>query len=87
MVAAVADISDGLVQDVRLAFGSVGPFPLRALRTEALLRGQKLDAAAINAARSELMQELKPLDDVRSTSVYRLIVSANILEDFLREHL
>ncbi len=83
--AGLLELEDGKVSDVRLAFGSVAPIVMRCLRVEALLKGQKLDAAVIKDARAELAHEIAPIDDVRSTAVYRRNVACNVLEEFLRE--
>lgn len=83
-IAAMAQFEGGKINDIRLAFGSVAPVPVRAGKTEAVLKGQKIDSALVNAARTELLNELKPIDDVRSTADYRSQVSANLLEEFLR---
>lgn len=82
--AGLAQVEDGLLKDVRLAFGSVAPVPLRLVQTEAVLRGQALGASIIEMARRALAVELKPIDDVRSTAGYRARVAANLLEEFLR---
>ena len=82
-LAAAAQFEQGQVKDIRLALGSVAPVPLRCLKTESVLTGQRLDEATINAARAELSKEIVPIDDVRSTATYRLRVAANVLEDFL----
>jgi xanthine dehydrogenase iron-sulfur cluster and FAD-binding subunit A len=37
----------------------------------------------LKAARQALSKEIVPIDDIRSTAVYRLRVAANVLEDFL----
>jgi CO/xanthine dehydrogenase FAD-binding subunit len=81
--AAAVKVDKEHVADIRLALGSVAPVPLRCLKTESALRGRKLDADAINAAKAELSEEIVPIDDVRSTANYRLRVAANVLEDFL----
>lgn len=83
-LAGMALLEAGAIKDIRLAYGSVAPVPLRALQTEASLRGRVLDAAAIKDARAALMAELQPIDDVRSTAAYRAQVAANLLEEFLR---
>ncbi len=77
-------MKDDTVADVRLAFGSVAPVPLRAVRTEAALRGQCVNAASIASAQRELLQEISPIDDLRSTAAYRRQVCANLLAGFLR---
>ncbi|MCA1594091.1 MAG: xanthine dehydrogenase family protein subunit M [Acidobacteria bacterium] len=81
--AGLAEMFDGRVAEIRLAFGSVAPTVVRCRRTEAVLSGQKIDAATIRAARSELAVEIAPIDDVRSTAGYRLRVALNVLEEFL----
>ncbi len=75
----------GLISDVRIALGSVAPVPTRAPKTEAILRGKKISPALIAQAQAELLKEIVPIDDIRSTSQYRLRVAANLLEDFLHE--
>ena len=82
-LAGTARVEANRVEEIRLALGSVAPVPLRCLRTEEFLTGRQLDDATISAARSELEQEIAPIDDIRSTAKYRLRVAANVLEDFL----
>jgi CO/xanthine dehydrogenase FAD-binding subunit len=84
-LAATARIADGRVDHMRLAFGSVAPIPLRCIKTEDALRDATLDEAAIDKAKAVLAREIVPIDDIRSTKNYRLRVSLNLLEDFLRQ--
>jgi len=69
---------------VRIALGSVAPTPIRCGRTEALLENRAPDAETIAAAKAEIMAEIKPIDDFRSTAAYRRQVAGNLLEEFLR---
>jgi xanthine dehydrogenase small subunit len=62
----------------RIAFGSVGPTVVRVPRTEAALAG----GASIDEAVRVLGEEIKPIDDVRSTAEYRRTVSANLVRRF-----
>lgn len=82
--AATARLSDHSIDLVRIALGSVAPIPLRCRKTEAVLQGAPLDEAAIARAKEALAREIVPIDDIRSTKNYRLQVSLNILDDFLR---
>ena len=82
-IAAMAKLDGVTISDIRLAYGSVAPTPVRAWKTEAALKGRKLDSATIQTARTELLNELKPIDDIRSTADYRSRVAANLLEEFL----
>jgi CO/xanthine dehydrogenase FAD-binding subunit len=49
------------------------------------LRGKSINPAVIAAAREALLQEIAPIDDIRSTSRYRLRVAQNLLEEFLSQ--
>jgi xanthine dehydrogenase small subunit len=72
----------GIKGDVpRLALGSVAPTVIRARRTEAALaRGE-----SIETARQTLLEEISPIDDIRSTAAYRRQVAANLLTAFLAD--
>jgi CO/xanthine dehydrogenase FAD-binding subunit len=84
-LAATARVDEGTVDHVRIALGSIAPIPLRCLGTEDALRGERLGESIIEKAKAELAREIVPIDDIRSTKSYRLRVSLNLLEDFLRQ--
>lgn len=84
-LAATARVYEGTVDHVRLALGSIAPVPLRCIKTEDALRGARLEESIIEKAKVELAREIVPIDDIRSTKSYRLRVSLNLLEDFLRQ--
>ncbi|MGZ5436027.1 MAG: FAD binding domain-containing protein [Pyrinomonadaceae bacterium] len=81
--AAVAGVKDGNIDHVRIALGSVAPIPLRCFKTENAVNGQRLNDQTIAAAKRSLVDEISPIDDIRSTKDYRLQVSLNLLADFL----
>jgi CO/xanthine dehydrogenase FAD-binding subunit len=83
-VAATARLRAGIVDELRIGMGSVAPAPLRLVRTEQALTGQRIDDAAIAEARQTLLQEVAPIDDIRSTAEYRRLVAANLVEEMLR---
>ena len=65
-------------REIRIAAGCVAPIPLRCRRAEqAAMSGGDVRAA--------LQLDISPIDDVRSTIEYRRRVSANVLEQLLRE--
>ena len=66
---------------VSLAVGSVAPTVLRARRTELALA----NGASLEAAQRTLLEEIQPIDDVRSTADYRRRVAANLLAGFVNE--
>jgi len=82
--AGAAEVAGDEIRDVRIALGSVAPTVVRCVKTEALLKGQKLSPAALRTAKDALSEEIAPIDDMRSSAHYRLRVALNLLEDFLR---
>jgi CO/xanthine dehydrogenase FAD-binding subunit len=84
-LAAAARVAGGRIQDIRIALGSVAPTVLRCVKTESMLRDHKPEAEAIRAAQQQLAKEIAPIDDMRSSTRYRLRVAQNLLEEFLRE--
>jgi len=62
----------------RIAIGSVAPTVVRLPRTEAALAS----GASIDDAQGILLDEIAPIDDVRSTAEYRRRVAANLLANF-----
>jgi len=62
----------------RIAIGSVAEVPLRARRAEAAL--ERGDIAGAVAAVAE---DVRPIDDVRSTAAYRRAVTQNVLQKLL----
>jgi len=73
----------GVVEDVRLAFGSLAPTVRRLRAAESFLKGRRLDAAAAEGAARLLDADVSPIDDIRSTRDYRLAASRNLLRRFL----
>ena len=83
MIAAIAKLDNKKIEDVRIAFGSVGPTALRCRNVEGFLKGQPLTPENIKEAKKILSSDIKPIDDIRSNAKYRLAVSQNVLEEFL----
>ena len=82
--AAAARLDGDVIQDMRLAFGSVAPTVVRATATEALMRGRQLTSQSATAAVDSLAAEISPIDDIRSTARYRRFVARQLLVDYLQ---
>jgi CO/xanthine dehydrogenase FAD-binding subunit len=84
-VCALALIKDGRINDVRIAFGAVGPTVLRSQESEKLLFGASSEE--LEALHDEVLSAfdamITPIDDQRSTAVYRKHVAMNLLRQFL----
>ncbi|HEY4008774.1 MAG TPA: xanthine dehydrogenase family protein subunit M [Acidobacteriaceae bacterium] len=88
-IAAIARLDAGMIQEIRIGAASLADRPLRCTATEAALRGRPVTGTnldtTVRAGRAALAREAKPIDDIRSTAMYRSAVAANLLEEFLRE--
>ena len=84
-VAALGRVLDGLVEDVRIAAGSVAPTPIRLRATESIVKGKAIDPTLILQARKTAEGEVRPIDDIRSTAAYRAAVLGNLVAEFLTE--
>ena len=82
-VAGLGRVLNGVVDDIRIAMGSVAPVPLRLTETEETVRGKTINSDLILAARRSAAAEIRPIDDIRSTARYRATVAANLVAEFL----
>jgi OHCU decarboxylase len=82
-IAALGRLTDGVVEDVRIALGSVAPVPLRLVETERTIRGNIIDSNLLFLARAAAVTEIRPIDDVRSSARYRAAVAGNLVVEFL----
>ncbi|OLB63585.1 MAG: hypothetical protein AUI11_00780 [Acidobacteria bacterium 13_2_20CM_2_66_4] len=79
VMAGILGPATGSGRTARIALGSVAPTVVRVPRTEAALAS----GASIEAVRRTLMEEIAPIDDLRSTAEYRRRVAANLLARFV----
>lgn len=82
-IAAIARMSNGLIEDIRIAGASLLETPARFAAAEQCLLNQPVTSKMIAYARAALHHEIIPIDDIRSTAKYRATVAANLLEEFL----
>lgn len=82
-LAALGRLGNGVVEDIRLAMGSVAPVPLRLVETERNVKGKPIDAALVRLATETAAAEIRPIDDIRSTARYRAAVAGNLVGEFL----
>ena len=73
----VIAVVDG--DEPRIALGSVAPTVIRARRTEAALAS----GASVDDALRQLIEDISPIDDIRSTATYRHRVAANLVARML----
>ncbi len=89
--AAIQTVIDGdICRDVRIALGAVAPTPFRAIRAEAVLRGQPLDHGTrerqlIHEAARIASEEASPIDDLRSYASTRRDIIIRLLRQGLEK--
>jgi len=76
---------EGKLVDVRVAFGSSAPTPIRGHRTEAALEGVRLTPEAIERATAVAEEEVSPISDVRGSDCYRRALVWVFLGRLLRD--
>ena len=82
-IAAIASVKNGVIEDIRIGGASLRETPTRLLVTEQSLVNQPITPETIADARSAVLCEVVPIDDIRSTAKYRAAVAANLIEEFL----
>jgi OHCU decarboxylase len=82
-LAALGRAAGGVIDDLRMAVGSVAPIPFRLTETEKVLRGKRIDRELILLAKKTAAREIQPIDDIRSSARYRRAVTANLVAEFL----
>ena len=79
-VAMAASFTDERVKDIRIAFGSVAPKPLRCNTTEELLKDHVLNDALIDRASLLALDDISPISDVRASAETRKIFVRQLLK-------
>ncbi len=83
-VALLLGMRDGKCATISLALGSCGPTPVRVAAAEARLIGSRLDEADIREASDLLAAASSPMDDVRGTAEYRLMLIPRLVARTVR---
>ncbi len=71
--------STGRIEEIRMAWGSVGPTIVASPAAEEKLIGQDLSVNALCAVMPLVMKATQPIDDIRAGAEYRRRVAANLL--------
>jgi CO/xanthine dehydrogenase FAD-binding subunit len=84
-LAGLALVENNVITDIRLGAASLREVPTRCPAAEQAILNQPINEQTIAAARTALLTEARPIDDIRSTAKYRAAIAANLLEEFLRQ--
>ena len=78
---------DNIFENVRIASGAVAPTVISAKKTASLLEGKNLTPSLMEQAVKQVMEESKPIDDIRSTKEYRKAMIGELLRQELERFL
>jgi xanthine dehydrogenase small subunit len=73
---------NGVIADLRIAYGGCGPNIYRLRKTEQALIGKPFSEAEIDAAAEIARTEVTPISDVRGDAEYRFTLAENMLRKF-----
>ncbi|MCF8354774.1 MAG: FAD binding domain-containing protein [Melioribacteraceae bacterium] len=82
-LALTAEMSDKKVNEIKICAGSVAPQVKRAYKTEEFLTGKELTNKIIDQSRELIINEIKPITDIRSNSKYRSKITGEVLREAL----
>src|SRR6185437_823842 len=74
--------SNGVIGDIRIAYGGCGPNIIRLRKTESALVGKPFNEAEIDAVTEITRGEITPISDVRGSADYRFLLAENMLRKF-----
>jgi carbon-monoxide dehydrogenase medium subunit len=63
--------SSGTIETIRVALGSVSPVPIRSLKVETVLQGNRPSSELFARAAAEIDGDISPISDLRATAEYR----------------
>ena len=79
------NITNEVVLSASIGAGGVAATPVRAVKTEAALKGKPWTTNTVKLAMETLRQEFQPISDMRASSHYRAQVLGNLLQRFWLE--
>jgi xanthine dehydrogenase small subunit len=75
-----------VVSDAKIAYGGLGPTPLRLPAVEKSLVGKRLDSDLVRKAESLIAAAVKPQSDVRGTAEFRTLLAQRVFQKYTHEH-
>jgi CO/xanthine dehydrogenase FAD-binding subunit len=74
-----------ICKEAKIVLGAVAPVPMRAIKTEELLRDQKVTPELLAHAGDQAAQEAKPITDIRASASWRKKMVAVLTRRALQE--
>ncbi len=76
-------IKNKIINYFKLGLGSVSPTTILAIQTEKLMAGEMLTKVLIKKAQNEILKDISPIDDIRSSAKYRKKITQNLIGHYL----
>lgn len=73
-----------ICKDCKIVLGSVAVKAIRAKEAEGLLKGQTVSTSLMDKTAKKASEEIKPIDDIRSSVEYRTEIARVIVEDTVK---
>jgi len=82
---ALVSMKDDVINEIRLAAGSVAPRPIRMRELEQAITGKLVTKALIEHAKTMAINSVSPIDDVRASADYRREVIGELVARVMRD--
>ena len=73
------------IEDVRIAYGVVGPIPMRAPSAEAAAKGKAASKGAVEAFGSAVLEDINPRDSWRASKAFRQHIAVELAKRCLTQ--
>jgi len=83
--AAVCKVEDGKLIDLRLAFGTAAPVPIRCRQIEKAVRGRKLTGQLLDDIAAGVMGDVKPRTSWRAAKDFRLQIIKTLAQRVVKQ--
>jgi len=80
LAAIFIELERGKIKTIRIAFGGMAEIPKRAKNCEVALLGKIFNQENIDIAKQALINDFKPMTDVRASDKYRMKVAQNLVQ-------
>ena len=78
-------LKNNIINKISITYGGMAEIPKKAFNTENYLKRKKFNLKNIILAKEKLINDFKPLNDMRASKNYRTKISQNLLEKFYFE--
>ena len=78
-------LKNNIINNISITYGGMAEIPKKAFNTENYLKRKKFNLKNIILAKEKLINDFKPLNDMRASKNYRTKISQNLLEKFYFE--